>query len=66
MNLNKYWEAKALASMLVALLIITVFSVVKAWIADRRRWRSVRPHYGSRYDASVRMDYRPNVRMMRP
>lgn len=64
--MNKYWEFKAIVCLFLALLIMTVCSVVKAWIVDRRKWRKVQPYYGRPYDASVQMHYRPNIRLTRP
>lgn len=64
--MTQFWEAYLFLGIALASLLGLVFSVLHAWIEDRRRWRHIRPHYGSVYDATAGVSPRPNIRLVRP
>ena len=64
--MTPYWELKALLILVAVACLWGVLLVLAAWWDDRRKWRAVPRHLGSTYDASVKPDYRPNIRLVRP
>jgi hypothetical protein len=66
MMLLPYWELNLFAWLLVAL-VVTMFTIATwEWWKRERVFRKVARHMGTTYDASVKMQPRPNVRLVRP
>lgn len=63
--ITQYWELKALFSLALVLIGVGLLSILKAWWDDRRKWRTIHPHYGTTYDAASHADYRPNIYLRR-
>jgi hypothetical protein len=62
--MTKGWELEVFAWIAIVSFAWILLLVGKAWWDDRRKWKQVKPHYGSQYDAST--PPRPNIRLVRP
>ena len=64
--MTKYWEVDLLIALLWTIPIVLFVAAVWSWWKRERVFRKIPKHMGSTYDASVKMDYKPNVRIVRP
>jgi heme/copper-type cytochrome/quinol oxidase subunit 2 len=64
--MTHYWEFDILILFFLVMLLYVLGEFAYAWWRYRKRWKAVKPHYGSVYDASSQRQPRPNVRLIRP
>lgn len=58
--MTPYWEFELFLYLFIAVIVVMLADIVRAWVNDRRKWKKVPRHIGTTYDASVKV--RPNVR----
>ena len=61
--ITHYWELDIWIGILILATVLLALDIARVWYRDHTKWKRVKPHYGSTYDAT--REYKPNVDLRR-